>query len=56
MLRSRSLSTLLAAGVFATAGTAQPPAAPPSGEFAALGAQLAADDFQVRERAGAALL
>ena len=56
MLRSRSLSTLLAAGVFATAGTAQPPAASPSGEFAALVAQLAADDFQVRERAGAALL
>ncbi len=56
MLRSRSLSSLLAAGVLAGVAAAQPPAAPPPVDFAALVAQLAADDFQARERAGALLL
>ncbi len=56
MLRLRSLSTLLFAGVLAGAAAAQPPAALPAAESAALVAQLAADDFRVRERAGALLL
>jgi len=47
MLRHRWLSTLLAAGW--VAGVA------PAADFAALITQLAADDYQARERAGAAL-
>ena len=52
MLQSRTLLTLLVAGLIAGAADAQPPAA----ELAALVAQLAADDYLARERAGAALL
>ena len=52
MLRSRCLATLLVAGLIAGVADAQAPAA----DFAGFVAQLAADDYQARERAGAALL
>ncbi len=52
MLRIRGLSSLIFAGLLAGAAGAQPPAP----DYPALVAQLAADDYQTRERAGAALL
>ena len=48
MLHTRCLAAILVAGWFA--GVA------PAADFAALVGQLAADDYQTRERAGAALL
>ncbi len=47
----RGLSTLLAVGFLSNAAVAQPPAP----DYPALVGQLAADDYQVRERAGTAL-